>query len=79
MPPNICDKEANHSPDKLASTAKGGKTEAARRTLVHNLWREERGVPLAERLQPLLDEIAAAPKTRHEADKAFYDELGGDP
>lgn len=33
----------------------------------------------AEHLQPLLDEIAAAPKTGHEADKAFDDDLSGDP
>lgn len=79
MPPDICDEEANRSADKLALTATVSKTESVRGALVHDLWREERCVFLAERLQPLLDEIAAAPKTGHEADKAFYDDLSGDP
>ncbi|GLS52942.1 hypothetical protein GCM10007886_11250 [Methylobacterium gregans] len=35
--------------------------------------------PPAERLQPVLDEIAAAPKPGQEADKAFDDDLSGDP
>ncbi|WP_245930728.1 type II toxin-antitoxin system VapB family antitoxin [Methylobacterium radiodurans] len=64
--------------DKLASTRKASKTEPAHRALVRDREREERSRSLAERLQPVLDEIAAAPKAGREADKAFYDDLSGD-
>ena len=79
VPPNICDTEADRSADKLESTSEVSQTEALRHTVVHDLRQEARGAPLAERLQPLLDEIAAVPGTGHEADKAFDDGLGWDP
>ncbi|MFC6774347.1 type II toxin-antitoxin system VapB family antitoxin [Methylobacterium gregans] len=79
VPPNISEEVANRSADKLAPTAKLSKAEAVRRALVHDRWREARCVPPAERLQPVLDEIAAAPKPGQEADKAFDDDLSGDP
>ncbi len=79
MPLNIRNEEVNRLADKLASIRKVSKTEAVRRALVHDLEREERSAPLAERLRPLLDEIAAASKTGLEADKAFYDDLSGNP
>jgi antitoxin VapB len=41
--------------------------------------RRERGkVPLWERVQPLAERIARAPKTGRKADKPFFDELSGD-
>ncbi len=79
VPLNIRNEEVNRLADKLASIRKVSKTEAVRRALVHDLEREERSAPLAERLRPLLDEIAAASKTGLEADKAFYDDLSGNP
>lgn len=77
VPLNISSEEANCLGDKLASTRKASKTDAAHRALVRDLEREERSRSLAERLQPVLDEIAAAPKTVRETDKAFYDDLSG--
>lgn len=40
--------------------------------------RERKKSPLWDRLQPLVSRVAAAPKTRKKADKAFFDELSGD-
>lgn len=42
---------------------------------MNELERQEPRVPLAERLKPRLDEIAAIPRTGLEADKALYDSL----
>ncbi|MFZ1964861.1 MAG: type II toxin-antitoxin system VapB family antitoxin [Roseiarcus sp.] len=42
------------------------------------LRREREKVPLWERLQPLAERIARAPKTGRKADKPFFDELSGD-
>lgn len=75
MPLNIRSEEVNRLADKLASLARVSKTEAVRLALANELERRDRAVPLAERLRPLLDEIAAVPRTGLEADKAFYDGL----
>ncbi len=75
MPLNIRSEEVNRLADKLASLARVSKTEAVRLALANELERRDRVVPLAERLRPLLDEIAAVPRTGLEADKAFYDGL----
>ena len=72
MPLNIRSEEVNQLAEKLASRAGVSKTEALRLALTNELARR---VPLAERLKPLLDEIAAIPRTGLEADKAFYDSL----
>jgi antitoxin VapB len=45
---------------------------------LNEIDRERRKTPLWDRLQPLLDEIAKAPKTGRKADKRFFDELSGD-
>ncbi|MEL6059279.1 MULTISPECIES: type II toxin-antitoxin system VapB family antitoxin [unclassified Methylobacterium] len=75
MPLNIRSEEVNQLAEKLASRAGVSKTEAVRLALTNELRRREQHVPLAERLRPLLDEIAAVPRTGLEADKAFYDSL----
>ncbi|MCB4802900.1 antitoxin VapB [Methylobacterium brachiatum] len=78
MPLNIRSEEVNQLAEKLASRAGVSKTEAVRIALTNELERQEPRVPrvpLAERLKPLLDEIAAIPRTGLEADKAFYDSL----
>ncbi|SFL47810.1 type II toxin-antitoxin system VapB family antitoxin [Methylobacterium pseudosasicola] len=75
MPLNIRSEEVNQLAEKLASRAGVSKTEAVRIALTNELERQEPRVPLAERLKPLLDEIAAMPRTGLEADKAFYDSL----
>ena len=79
MPLNIRSEEVNRLADKLASLARVSKTEAVRMALVNELEGRERALPLAERLKPLLDRIDAIPNTGLEADKAFFDELSGEP
>ncbi|MBD8906796.1 type II toxin-antitoxin system VapB family antitoxin [Methylorubrum zatmanii] len=79
MPLNIRSEEVNRLAEKLASRTRVSKTEAVRIALVNELERQESRIPLAERLRPLLDRIDAVPETGLPADKAFYDELNGEP
>ena len=60
---------------ELASKQGVGLTEAIRRAVENELARERSKLSLRERLQPLLDELDALPKTEFKADKAFYDSL----
>jgi antitoxin VapB len=46
---------------------------------VNELERQERRIPLAERLRPLLERVDAVPDTGLPADKAFFDDLNGQP
>jgi antitoxin VapB len=64
---------------KLAAIRKSSKTDAVRQALENELARIESAKPLAERLRALQDRIARRPATGLEADKAFYDDLSGDP
>ena len=75
MPLNIRSEEVNRLAGKLASLARVSKTEAVRIALANELERRDRVVPLAERLRPLLEEIARVPRTGLDADKTFYDSL----
>ncbi len=52
--------------------------EAIREACENELKRERDRVPLWERLQPLVRQVAAAPKTGLRADKAFFDDMSGD-
>ncbi|MBB5760819.1 type II toxin-antitoxin system VapB family antitoxin [Methylorubrum rhodesianum] len=79
MPLNIRSKEVNRLAEKLASRARVSKTEAVRIALVNELERQERRIPLAERLRPLLERVDAVPNTGLPADKAFFDDLNGQP
>lgn len=79
MPLNIRSEEVNRLAEKLASRARVSKTEAVRIALVNELERQERRIPLEERLRPLLDRIDAVPDTGLPTDKAFFDELSGEP
>jgi antitoxin VapB len=79
MPLNIRSKEVNRLAEKLASRARVSKTEAVRIALVNELERQERRIPLAERLRPLLERVDAVPDTGLPADKAFFDDLNGQP
>jgi antitoxin VapB len=63
---------------KLAAVRRSTKTDAVLSALENELARVEGERSLAERLKPLLDRIAAVPRTGLEADKDFYDELSGD-
>ncbi len=64
---------------KLAELRKSSKTDAVRHALESEIARIERAKPLAERLRPLLERVRRRPATGLEADKAFYDDLSGDP
>lgn len=79
MPLNIRSKEVNRLAEKLASRARVSKTEAVRIALVNELERQERRIPLAERLRPQLERVDAVPDTGLPADKAFFDDLNGQP
>ena len=79
MPLNIRSEEVNRLAEKLASRARVSKTEAVRIALVNELEKHESRIPLEERLRPLLARIDAVPETGLPTDKAFFDELNGEP
>ena len=53
-------------------------SECIREACANEIARERAKTGLWERLQPLLDHVADAPKTGLLADKAFFDDLSGD-
>jgi antitoxin VapB len=79
MPLNIRSDTVNALAERLAARKNINKTEAVRLALTHELRRLDEAVPLRERLLPLQERVLARPATGLEADKAFYDELSGDP
>ncbi|GBU18571.1 MULTISPECIES: type II toxin-antitoxin system VapB family antitoxin [Methylobacterium] len=79
MPLNIRNEEVNRLAQKLASEARVSKTEAVRVALENELQRRNGRPSLIERLKPIQDAFAARPATGLKADKAFFDELNGEP
>ena len=79
MPLNIRSEEVNQLAERLAARTHMNKTEAVRTALENELRRLDKAVPLRERLRSLQHRVLSRPATGLEADKAFYDELGGDP
>jgi len=79
MPLNIRSEDVNELAEKLAARTHRTKTDAVRLALENELRRLDAAVPLRERLRPLQDRILSRPATGLEADKAFYDEISGDP
>ncbi|MGH7077851.1 MAG: type II toxin-antitoxin system VapB family antitoxin [Acetobacteraceae bacterium] len=77
MPLNIRSDEVNRLAEELATRTHMNKTNAVRRALENELRRIAEAIPLKERLRPLQMRVLARPATGLEADKAFYDELGG--
>ena len=55
------------------------KTEAVKVALENQLRPLEEATPLRERLRPLQERVLHRLATGLNADKAFYDELSGDP
>ncbi|MBM3653435.1 MAG: hypothetical protein FJX06_11430 [Alphaproteobacteria bacterium] len=53
--------------------------DSIREACENELRRERAKTPLWERVQPLVQRVASAPKSGERADKAFFDELSGDP
>jgi antitoxin VapB len=79
MPLNIRDETVNHLAAKLAALSGLTKTQAVKLALEGEIARRVQVKPLRERLRPLQDRITALPATGLEADKAFYDDLNGEP
>ncbi len=79
MPLNIRSDEVNQLAERLAARTRLNKTEAVKRALENELRRLEEAVPLRQRLQPLQERVLARPATGLEADKAFYDDISGEP
>ena len=63
---------------KLAAVRRRTKTDAVLTALENELARIEREKSLAERIKPIQERVAAVPLTGQEADKDFFDDLGGD-
>ncbi len=75
---NIKDPETDRIIRELARLKGKPILDSIREACEHEIEREQRKIPLWARLQPLLDQVAAAPDTGLKADKAFFDELSGD-
>jgi antitoxin VapB len=79
MPLNIRSEVVNRLAERLAARKQVTKTDAVRIALENELRRLDEAVPLRARLRPLQDRVSRRPATGLEADKAFFDELSGNP
>ena len=74
---NIRSEAVNHLAESLAARTGTTKTDAVARALRNELQRLDDATPLRERLRPIQTRVMSRPSTGLEADKAFYDDLGG--
>ncbi len=79
MPLNIRNEEVNRLAQTLAIRIRSSKSDAVRLALVNELRRVDEATPLRDRIRPLQDRVMSRPATGLQADKAFHDELSGDP
>lgn len=79
MPLNIRSEAVNQLAETLATRMATNKTDAVARALRNELRRLDDAVPLRLRLRPVQDRVLSRPATGLDADKAFYDELSGEP
>jgi antitoxin VapB len=79
MPLNIRSEVVNRLAERLAARKQVTKTDAVRIALENEFRRLDEAVPLRARLRPLQDRVSRRPATGLEADKAFFDELSGNP
>jgi antitoxin VapB len=79
MPLNIRSEAVNQLAERLAARKHTNKTEAVRTALENELHRLDKAIPLRERLRALQERVLRRSATGLQADKAFYDELSGDP
>ena len=79
MPLNIRSEIVNQLAERLAARRHVNKTDAVRIALENELRRLDEPVPLRDRLRVLQQRVLCRPATGMEADKAFYDELSGNP
>jgi antitoxin VapB len=75
---NIRDPEVDELATRLAKDRGVTKTQAVKEALLGELQRREPKAPRWERLQPIVDRIAARPDTGVVIDKAFFDDLAGE-
>jgi antitoxin VapB len=75
---HIRDPETDQLVRRLAERKGIPLTDAVRLAVSNELQRADETPSLWERLRPVQDRIASRPATGLEADKAFYDDLGGE-
>ncbi len=80
------DEDADRLAETLASTAGLGKAEAVDKTEAVGMAsapesqrREQSLAEFIARIRPIQDDVASYPRTGLKADKAFFDELNGEP
>ena len=76
---HVRDIETDSLVRELAAKHKIGLTDAVRMAVRNELRREQEAVPLKVRIAALRSEVLKRPATGLEADKAFFDDLSGDP
>ena len=74
---NIRSEAVNRLAEALAARTGTNKTDAVARALRNELQRLDDATPLRERLRPIQARVMSRPATGLDADKAFYDDLGG--
>ncbi len=79
MPLYIKDETTARLVSELARRRGLTKQKAVRLAVEAELERAEQAIPLRERLKLLWEAHPLPPPTGHTADKAFYDELSGEP
>jgi antitoxin VapB len=79
MPLYIKDETTTRLVNELARRRGLSKQGAVRLAVEAELAREEKAIPLRERLTSLWETHPLPPRTGHLADKAFFDELSGEP
>ena len=75
---SVTDPATDSAVRRLAKLKNTTLTNAIREAVENEYQRTRQAVPLADRLQAVGDRFATYPKTGEKADKAFYDDLGGD-
>ena len=75
---HIKDKATDSLIRELAALKGKPIVEVIREACANELARQRQTIPLAQRLKPIQQKIAAAARTDHVADKAFFDDLSGD-
>ena len=79
MPLNIHSETVNQLAETLAARLATNKTEAVARARRNERQRLDAATSLRERLGPLQARVLSRRATGAPADKAFYDDLSGDP
>lgn len=75
---HIKDKATDRLIRELAALTGKPIVDAIREACANEIARQHKAIPLARRLKPIQQKIAAAPRTDSVADKAFFDDLSGD-